>query len=78
MGVSLSILGKKNRLWLSEKKQKILDIYMTVQFGLMKAFVLMFYGSKKYIHFVFKRCLAGKGYQRELQQRTQKHLEKAQ
>lgn len=44
----------------------------------MKAFALMFYRSKKYIHFVFKRCLAEKGYQRELQQRTQKHLEKAQ
>lgn len=38
----------------------------------------MFYGSKKYIYFDFKMCLAGRGYQKELQQRIQKHLEKAQ
>lgn len=37
----------------------------------------MFYGSKEYIYFDFKRCLAGRGYQKELQQRTQKHLETA-
>lgn len=45
---------------------------------LIKAFALMFYGSKKYICFDFKRCLAGWGYQKELQWRTQKHSEKAQ
>lgn len=44
----------------------------------MKGFTLMFYGSKKYIYFDFKMCLAGRGYQKEVQQRTQKHLEKAQ
>ena len=74
----------EEQTWALRKKAKKLDIDKMShicdigQSGLMKDFALMFYGSKKYIYFDFKRCLAGRGYQKELQQRTQKHLEKAQ
>jgi len=71
-------MGWRNRLWLVEKKKKIGRICDIGLSGLKKGFALMFYGSKKYIYFDFKKCLAGRGYQEKLQQRTQKHLEKTQ
>lgn len=70
-------MGKEQTSALRKKSKTIGHICDLGQSVLIKGFALMFYGSKEYIYFDFKRCLAGRGYQKELQQRTQKHLETA-
>lgn len=71
-------MGKRNRLWLLDKKatKRNQHIYDKGQSGLMRDFALMFHRSKRYICLDLERCLAGNGYQKELQRRTQKHVKK--